>query len=250
MNGYQCGDKSSKTLIFYPKPKSDVLATLDTFHVVVYAHGIGGGIDGCDSWLTTVASRGLIVVAPFTSGGACETEYQDILLALSAAKKGGASLHPALQMADWTRTGVFGHSMGGMSVPGAAVAAAKYNITCMLSSHGAIRGLHPWGGGEWGTNRIAIPSMFTTGSADTTVPAADVRAAFDACPARPKIFAELVGAGHMEPRDGGKRLNNFDADFLACHVSNRTESCELIYGQGPHSLCKANAYTSCVIDNL
>ena len=69
------------------------------FHVVVYAHGIGGGIDGCDSWLTTVASRGLIVIAPFTSGGACETEYQDILLALSAARKGGAALHPALQRA-------------------------------------------------------------------------------------------------------------------------------------------------------
>ena len=89
--------------------------------------------------------------------------------------------------------------------------------------------------------------MFTTGSADTTVKPADVRSAFEACPARPRIFAELVGAGHMEPRDGGKRLNLFDGHFLACHVSNRTASCDAIYGGGPHSLCKANQYTSCVL---
>ena len=99
--------------------------------MVAYAHGIGGGIDGCDSWMETVASLGLIVIAPFTSGGACETEYKDQLLSMSAARQGGKTLHPALSTADWSRTGVFGHSMGGMSVPGAAVAAG-YNISAML----------------------------------------------------------------------------------------------------------------------
>ena len=99
--------------------------------MVAYAHGVGGGIDGCDAWMETVASLGLVVIAPFTSGGACENEYKDQLLSMSAARKGGKSLHPALSTADWSRTGVFGHSMGGMSVPGAAVAQG-YNITAML----------------------------------------------------------------------------------------------------------------------
>ena len=34
------------------------------------------------------------------------------LLALAAARKGGSALHHALGTADWSRTGVFGHSMG------------------------------------------------------------------------------------------------------------------------------------------
>ena len=157
------------------------------------------------------------------------------LLALKASRHGGASLHPALATADWSRTGVFGHSMGGMSTPTAA-SARGYNITAMLASHGAL-----FAGG------VHVPAMFTTGSADTTVDPASVKSAFDACPARPKVFAELVGAGHMEPRDGGRRLNLFDAHFLACHVSKRAESCTAIYSGGPLSLCRANKYTSCEI---
>ena len=54
----------------------------------------------------------------------------------------------------------------------------------MLSSHGAIRGPHPWGGGGvlgWGTENVHVPSMFTTGSADTTVKPEAVKQAFQAC---------------------------------------------------------------------
>jgi hypothetical protein len=61
VKGYTCGDKSTKTLIFYPKPQAHGTDTSTTFHVTVYAHGIGGGDDGCDGWMETVASLGLIV---------------------------------------------------------------------------------------------------------------------------------------------------------------------------------------------
>jgi predicted dienelactone hydrolase len=137
VKGYSCGDKSTKTLIFYPKPpiphahRNGESDAETTFHVTVYAHGIGGGDDGCDDWLETVASLGLIVIAPFTSGGACETEYKDMLLALSSAKQGGSKLHPALATADWGRVGVWGHSMGGMSVPGAG---ERINPLCVWLS--------------------------------------------------------------------------------------------------------------------
>ena len=84
VKGYTCGDKSEHTDIFFPKQITTATATRggdhnnQTFHVVVYGHGIGGGIDGCDDWLTTVSSLGLIVIAPFTSGGACPLEYTDM----------------------------------------------------------------------------------------------------------------------------------------------------------------------------
>ena len=46
--------------------------------MAVYGHGIGGGDDECDAWLSTIASLGTIVIAPYTSGGACLQEYKDM----------------------------------------------------------------------------------------------------------------------------------------------------------------------------
>ena len=231
VSGYGCGDHSTNTLIFYPSDG----AALQHFHPVVYGHGIGGGDDGCDGWLETVSSLGLVVIAPDTAGGACPLEYEDMLLALNVSRAGGARLHPALGLVDWARVGVMGHSMGGMSTPTAA-SAPGYNISAMLASHGALFASH-----------VPVPAMFTTGTADTTVAPATVRAAFDTCPSRPKVFANLKGGVHMEPRDGSKHLNLFDAQFLACHVANRTDSCDAIYGSGKDSLCQKYNYAECIV---
>jgi dienelactone hydrolase len=229
VSGYGCGDKSKTTLVFYPSDG----ALGQRFHPIVYGHGIGGGDDGCDDWLRTVASLGLVVIAPATSGGACPLESLDMLLALKASREG--SMGGLAHLVDWARTGVMGHSMGGMAAPTAA-SAPGYNITALLASHGALFAAD-----------VPVPAMFTTGTADTTVDPATVRAAFDACPSRPKVFANLVGGVHMEPRDGSKHLNLFDAQFLACHVANRTDSCDAIYGGGKDSLCRKYSYAACVI---
>ena len=144
--------------------------------------------------------------------------------------------------ANFSRTAVFGHSMGGMSTPLAAEVAG-YNISCMLSSHGIYVPIE--------TENVTVPSMFVTGTADTTVSPATVRAGYEKCPARPKIFVNVVGAGHMEPREG-KRMNVLDAHFLACHTGGFRDSCDVIYGNGSHSLCKhpdpARTYAECKID--
>ena len=126
-------------------------------------HGIAGGIDGCDGWLKTIASLGLVVVAPFTSGGACELEWEDMLLALKASREGGAKLHPALGpgRVDWSRTGVMGHSMGGMNTPTAA-SATGYNITAMLASHGALFAGRVHVPGECSTLGISTTHWYST----------------------------------------------------------------------------------------
>ena len=64
--------------------------------------------------------------------------------------------------------------------------------------------------------------------------------------ARPKIYAELTGGIHNEPKKDGL-LNQFDAHFLACHTAGIQSSCDRIYGSGPTSLCQANNYTKCEI---
>jgi len=108
----------------------------------------------------------------------------------------------------------------------------------MIDSHGYI-------GDFSSAAQITIPSMFTTGTEDH---AGRLRSAFELCPGRPKILAQVEGASHMEPADHG-RLNPFDAHFLGCHLANLTTSCDKVYGKAAGSLCKANKMTACEVTN-
>lgn len=223
--GYVCGNHGAQTLIFWPDGPGP-------FHVVVYGHGIGGGIDGVNDWLSTIASLGLIVIAPFTTGGLCVLEFVDMLRALRSTHF--FDLHPALGKADFSRTGIVGHSMGGFE----ATLAGSFpllNIQAVVASHGASL-----------TLTKTVPTMFTTGTADMVVSPLIPLAAFKLCPARPKIFVNLVGGDHMEPRNGG-RMNLLTAKFLSCHINQRQDHCEVIYGHGPGTLCSLNSYMECFV---
>lgn len=246
---YQCGDQDGTTLIFYPEPKTQN----EKFHVVVYAHGLGGHLDdggnvrgldnGLDSWMQDVASVGLIVIAPFTGNGfpakGCGAEYQDMLLALNYTMA-NPSLHPALASADWSRVGAFGHSMGGS----AATRIAKYgqdsglNVVAAVASHGAAS-----------VTKLTVPVLFTTGTLDTKDHDAagypgHFKHEFELCASPDKVFVNLRGGYHMEPSEG-KRLNFLTAQFLSCHVNQNDEHCEYIYHRD--GLCSRKDLEECVI---
>jgi hypothetical protein len=102
----------------------------------------------------------------------------------------------------------------------------KWNIKGLVASHGASGGAAP---------NLTMPSMFCSGGEDRR---GKNRQAFNACPSKWKVFAEVNGARHMEPAGAG-RLNPFDAHFLGCHVANLTTSCDKIYGNAPDSICHA-----------
>lgn len=242
VDGYRCASTEGHdnlTAIFYPVGEGP-------FHVVVYAHGQWGELDELDSLLETVASMGLIVVAPFALGHHGDDEGEDcgntfvydMLLAIRASRN-GAALHPALGCADFSRTGLFGQSAGAKYLFLAAHRGGHLHIKALLASHDVAQ--HQYD--------LSIPAMFTTGTADDKKPPAVIRAYFDAYPG-PKVFANLVGGGHMEARKG-KRMNRLDAQFLACHVAEHNASCEAIYGHAEDSLCNANEYApdGCIIAN-
>ena len=84
--------------------------------------------------------------------------------------------------------------------------------------------------------------MFT--ACDGDMPSHAVKPVFEACPARPKVFANLANGSHMEPEHEG-RNNPFDAHFLACHVADYQPSCDLIYKDTPSNLCKQEDYVDC-----
>lgn len=159
-----------------------------------------------------------------------------MILALGTAREGGSSLHPALAKADFSRTGVWGYSMGGKTAPTAAVQSG-YHIKAMLAMHGARN-----------SENLNVPSMFTTGSSDDLEGPSIIKPEFKIDPFSPKIYLNLKGGTHTEPIDHG-RLNLWGARFLACHVANSEKQCNLMYGTGPGTLCADNDFVECTVDS-
>ena len=196
------------------------------FPIISFAHGFGGG--PIPAIVKSISSLGFVVVALASFKGGCVNEYRDQLYAIGGSRS-DPSLHPALAHVDWSRSGLIGHSMGGFSTSMAAstsMHATQYNLKAAVMSHGAVDQLQtcknstadnqcpngcsvspfPMSGGKakctcctgpWpGTPNITVPAMFTSGSADNTVEAGFLYKAFQACPARPKVFVNIAGQYH------------------------------------------------------
>lgn len=236
LGGFLCGNQETKASIWYPSSLSD-----GPFPIVTYGHGMGGQM--IEDLIKSVASLGIVVVAPATSGGKCDDNHWKDMLHAIEGSKAAPSLHQALQHVDWTSVGIMGHSMGGFaSLNGAADVLSnpsKYSFTikAMLDSHGYI--------GEYAesASKITIPAMFTTGSEDH---ASRLSGAFNAAPTNTKVLAQAAGADHMWPEENGS-LNPFDAHFLGCHLLDSQNSCDKVYGNAANSLCKANTMTLCQV---
>lgn len=232
LGGFLCGKQEPTCNIYYPTELEK-----GPFPIATFGHGMGGQI--ITDLTKSVASLGIVVVAPATSGGRCDdNHWKDMLHALDGSKS-KVSLHEALGHVDWNRTAIFGHSMGGFASILAGAAAMKeperYNVKAVLASHGYI------GDADADAANITVPAMFTTGTEDHRQ---TVKAQFDACPGRPKVLAEVDGAQHMEPMSPG-RLNPFDAHFLGCHLAGLEGSCDKVYGKAADSMCQANTMTIC-----
>ena len=236
LGGFLCGNRESKASIWYPTNLEK-----GPFPIVTYGHGMGGQM--IPDLIESVASLGIVVVAPATSGGKCDDNHWKDMLHAIEGSKAKTSFHSALQHVDWTRAGIMGHSMGGYgSLNGAADVATNpskysFSLKAMLDSHGYI--------GDYANiaPKISIPSMFTTGSEDH---ASRLKGAFDLVTSKAKVLAEVTGADHMYPATNGA-LNPFDAHFMGCHVADLQTSCDKIYGSGPGTICKANSMSLCQV---
>lgn len=193
--------------------------------------------------IESVASLGIVVVAPATSAGKCDDNHWKDMLHAIEGSKAQPSLHSALQHVDWTRVGIMGHSMGGYgSLNGAADVLSNpskysFSLKAMLDSHGYI--------GDYASiaPKISIPSMFTTGSEDGQ---SRLKGAFELVTSTAKVLAEVSGADHMYPATNGA-LNPFDAHFMGCHVADLQSSCDKVYGSGSGTICEANSMSLCEV---
>merc|ERR1712087_879685 len=106
-----------------------------------------------------------------------------------AAKKG--AIDPALSFADFSKTAVYGHSMGGAATVHVSDS-ADLNLTCSAPMHPAL---------AQETNQdesldMVIPSLWFTGEEDTTVTPSIVYNGFKQDEVLTKIYADFTGASH------------------------------------------------------
>eukprot|EP01064_Diplonema_japonicum_P003476 TRINITY_DN12234_c0_g5_i1.p1 TRINITY_DN12234_c0_g5~~TRINITY_DN12234_c0_g5_i1.p1 ORF type:complete len:284 (+),score=47.28 TRINITY_DN12234_c0_g5_i1:47-853(+) len=222
-----------------PKPHSGVIVYPEgtpgqTFPFIVFGHGMGSGgsimLPHYTELFKTVAERGFVIVAPES----CPTEVclspfsVDMVTTLKACKE-NPGLHPALQTADFTRVGLFGHSQGAM----ATLRAAEHkdlNIKAAVSLHPCIDPfIRP--------KEIFVPTLFTSGTNDTVCQDYQTHLLFKDLPsATPTAYVNIVGANHEEPTSNGcagnttcpNRCDTPTADYFGCYLMNTTASCEKV----------------------
>jgi len=231
---------SQDAYIYWPLDAAE--AGTAPLNVVAFGHGKKAGGDRLDKsyspLLSTIASYGLIVIAPLSCpDDLCLRELAQDLGTVLDACAANRTLHPALARANFTRVGVAGHSMGGAS---SGYVASSSNATA-LGVHAYV-GMH-------GTPvdyeaELSLPTLYTTGGEDRLVRPSVVKSSFEkSVGARPRVLAELSDADHFEPTDpraGHLRLNPYVAAFLMCHVAGDETSCAKVYdATDASSLCNA-----------
>ena len=106
-----------------------------------------------------------------------------------SAKQG--AIDPALEFADFSKTAVYGHSMGGA----ATVHVSDFdglNLTCAAPMHPSV--VDDSDHDE--SKNVRVPALWFTGSDDSTVPPSGVYAGYQHDSVTPKIYAEIAGASH------------------------------------------------------
>lgn len=191
-----------------------------------------------------MASYGFVIVAtescPTTE---CFAGFAADMLATVKACRDDPSLHPALATADFSRVGVFGHSMGAMAALAAAgpykgADPSAYNIKAVVSQHPCSDPTVPRLGAD-----VTVPVMFTAGSADTLCEDGCAWSMRDKATKAPsRVMFDLKGTTHFEPCNagggkagGGGLEDTAVALFLSCWV--RGDHCDKVYGASGRAIC-------------
>lgn len=229
VDGYVCG--GTTTDIWYP-------STGGPYPIVIYLHGSGGGDDGRSSQFASIASTGLVVVAPITGAyPACssEIEYEDAVKVWTTSKSGGSKLSPGLAMVDWSKTGIWGYSMGAKTTPEASIQNVM-GVGAVVCSHDARN-----------STVLGVPALYITGTKDDmSSPPSVLLEQFKEDSDDRKIFANLQGGEHTWPMTRGT-MNPWVAKFFGCELGGSSVDCASVYGSGSGSLCAANDYAQCTL---
>jgi pimeloyl-ACP methyl ester carboxylesterase len=227
VGGYVCGGNQG-AVVYYPTDH-------DKSPLISFAHGFtaGGESVAVDyaPLLKGVASWGYVIVALKAAPlNYCIRETEDQIRNLVWAKTSKFA-----DRIDWDKkTGIMGHSMGGQATHLTA------NNQAAVSTHniGAAVALHP----VYVAGGSKIPIFYGTGTLDTIVPPGTVRTAYTQTLGVSKVFANILGATHLEPNTvGPNRWTDYAAAMFGCYLYEMDDACTTVFGNSPlkssHQLC-------------
>jgi hypothetical protein len=87
---------------------------------------------------------------------------------------------------------------------------------------------------------LEIPAFYTGGSEDIISQLSANYMYTMGAVTSPKVFAEIDGAGHVEPAKAKSRWTPYVIAFFECHLNEVGKKCDEIYGkstENPCSLC-------------
>merc|ERR1719242_1234948 len=114
--GNMVDNGSEYAFIVYP---TEALSSNTILPYVTFAHGAEAGGNGTKgvygsygSLLQSVCSYGYVIVAPEACLGLCTSFYQDVIRTINTVKTKNSALSKGLSIANFSKTGLFGHSTG------------------------------------------------------------------------------------------------------------------------------------------
>eukprot|EP01083_Nonionella_stella_P266090 900581_1 len=227
IGGYVTGGSQYAYLV-YP---TEALTKKTILPFLTFAHGmeLGGNSTAKGVYssyrelLQSVCSYGYIIVAPQSclTAKCAETFYIDVETTITTVKSKGASLSPALSIANFSSIGLFGHSLGAIStLDVVGTKATELGLIAGVPLHGDSN--------DSISETIEIPLLFFTGSNDSLIDPYFVQQSYLNDGLLPKVFAEIDGAGHMEPAsiDGGQnREDSYVAVWFDCFLKDNATAC-------------------------
>merc|ERR1712228_491641 len=246
------GDNSSASteyaFLVYP---TEALSKNTMLPYLTFAHGAEAGGNGTKgvygsygSLLQSVCSYGYVIVAPEACLGLCTSFYQDVMRTIMTVKSKKDALSKGLSIANFTKSGLFGHSMGGITTLNLADNATLLGLTTGVVMHGDNN--------ESVNDAVEIPLFFLTGSDDSIINPEFVFESFQDVSVEPKVFAEIEGANHFEPcTDNPDREAAYIALWFDCWLKDNSTACGEYFfdSSSKNNICSGGPrMTSCVVN--
>lgn len=228
VGGYICGE-SQNARVYYPESSAGPVPLLS------FAHGYN--CPGKDAYLyysdlhTGLTAAGYVVIVSESSYYPleCLKEWKDQKRSMEWAKTSNLS-----DKIDFSKTGIFGHSMGGGATYHLASlqdAVQDLNIRAAVALHPQISSpIHA----QPQTNSL-VPIFFGSGSEDAIVKPDSVKKAYNGTSGVAKVFSEIKGAVHDEPMNapwGQRRHMPYVIAMFDCHLKGIKDQCAKVYAAG------------------
>ena len=201
------------------------------FPIILFGHGLGGSSRNYLSKMRHFATHGFIVIAPESFSLFDGIDLLECLPWLDAENKNPSSF--LFGAVDIGKVGIAGHSMGGAgSLAAASRVGSKGSIKCVAAIHPAPL---------VGLGAVEVPALITAGNNDVvTAPLPIKGAIYDSRVLQgPKLMANLLNAGHMEPVDGigYQTWTPYLTAWFKAYLYSEVEASTLIWGiTSPQSL--------------